>query len=61
MEAPAFTAFSSGLNILLQHPVLEFSRLKGRVSHPNRTTRKIMVRYILAFTFLDRNREHKQF
>jgi hypothetical protein len=50
-----------------QHPVLKHPQLcsslnvKDHVSHPYRTTYKILVLYILTFTFFDRRREDKSF
>jgi hypothetical protein len=35
--------------------------VRDQVSHPYKTTRKIIVLYILIFTFLDCRREDKRF
>jgi hypothetical protein len=44
-----------------QHPDLEYHSLnvRGQVSHPYKTTGKIIVSDILIFTFLDSIREEK--
>jgi hypothetical protein len=49
-----------------QHPVLKypqsmlFLNLRDKVSHPHKTTGRIMVLYILTFKFLDNRREDKR-
>jgi len=50
-----------------QHPVLKYSQsivllsVRDQVSHPYRTTCKIIVLYILIVTFLQRRRKDKRF
>jgi hypothetical protein len=49
-----------------QNPVLKHSQsmlflsVTDQVSHPYKTTGRIMVLYILTFTFLDRRRDDKR-
>jgi len=58
---------SSLAEYLLQHPVLEHPQhtfslnVRNQLSHPYKTTGKIIVLYILTFFFLGSRQEHKRF
>jgi hypothetical protein len=52
----------SPMRLVLKHPhVCCYLNLRDQVSHPYRTTNKIIIVYILTFTFLDGSREDKIF
>jgi hypothetical protein len=46
-------------NSVLKHSVYSFFNVRYQVSHPYKTTDRIMGLYILIFTFLDSRREDK--
>jgi hypothetical protein len=64
---PSRTPFLFGpyilLNILLSNTLSLCSTLNARdhVSHPNGTTGKMIVLYIITFTFVDSRREDRKF
>jgi hypothetical protein len=49
-----------GPNILLRTLFSNTPSVRDQVSHPYKTTGRIMVLYILTFTFLDSRREDKR-
>jgi hypothetical protein len=49
----------SSQNPVLKHPQTPSLSVRDQVSHPYKTTGRIMVLYILTFTFLDSRRDDK--
>jgi hypothetical protein len=68
VKLPPFSCYLSyfGPNVLLRTlssntlSLCSFLNLRDQVSHPYKTAGRIMVLYILAFTFLDRRRDDKR-
>jgi hypothetical protein len=67
LSPPSVTPFLCGPNILLNtlfsntFSLCSSINVRDNVSHPYRTTGKIIVLYILTFTFFDSRREDKRF
>jgi hypothetical protein len=59
-QIPLRSKYSSQ-NPVLKHPQsVLFLSVRDQVSHPYKTTGRIMVLYILTFTFLDSRRDDKR-